>query len=476
METILNNEEAHNTLSRYWNDRSWDEFKKFIETPNLSPAFEKKDNTSYTRNAAVLVMKYIKSLNLKGCSVILYEDNGLSPFLYVTIEASETRNCSQNIGFYAHIDKQPPLHGEWKDGLNAYTLVKDGDKVYGRGTVDDGYALFLIPNLVKTLQDHNVQHDKYTFLFECSEESGSCHLEHYLKKLKNKLKSLDYLICMDSGGPTDDRLWFTSSLRGCFMGELEVSIGKHGHHSGDAGGIVPSPFRILTNLINRVENSMGTMRVLKTELDEKNLVDAVKTAHLLGKEGMTRFEVEEGLTYSPDDMTNEEVYLYLKNTWKPSLTVIGLDGLPSVADGGNFIHPTLKCKLSVRLPPNLDAEEAKNIMKEEFESNPPFNARVEFTPTLSCNGWMAPDMGYEFNSFIKNASLKYYGKESGYVSCGGSIPIMSLLSEMLPDTKIMATGVLTSESNAHAPNEVLDLKILDQFSKSMYDLLCYWSQ
>ena len=42
---------------------------------------------------------------------------------------------------YGHLDKQPEMTG-WREGLGPWQPVLEGDKLYGRGGADDGYAIF----------------------------------------------------------------------------------------------------------------------------------------------------------------------------------------------------------------------------------------------------------------------------------------------------------------------------------------------
>ena len=464
--------EIREKLDNYWKN-SYPYFESFINLPSLSPAFNKtEDDHRLLEESLHIVINYINSLGLNGVNIELSKcsfDENLSPFLLVTIDP--TRESYKTIGFYAHADKQPPFTDKWDDGLHPYKLVKRDNKLYGRGTVDDGYALFSIFNLIKVIQEHNTEHDKYIVMIETSEESGSCHLSHYLEKYSDLLKDMSHLICMDSGGPTGDRLWFTSSLRGCFMGELTVSIGNTEIHSGDGGGVVPSPYRILNSVLARIENpENGKMKCLHTNIPESHLLDMVKASSILSYNEMFAFPVNNEIDMFPN-ASNKQLRLYIRNSWKPSLTVIGFDGLPTVAEGGNAINPTVSAKLSIRLPPNMKASDAKLIVKNILEKNPPHNAKVLFEPSLSCDGWVSKDLDNNMISTLNNASNTFYHNPVGFISSGGSIPIMGLLQEKLSQCVIVATGILTSESNAHGPNEFLCTNALSAFNISMYNML-----
>lgn len=90
---------------------------------------------------------------------------------------------------------------------------------------------------------------------EGEEESGSGHYMNYLEKLNEKIKTPDFLICLDSGCGNYDTMWLTTSLRGNIKADISVKVLTEGVHSGGASGIVPSSFRILRNLLDRIEDS-----------------------------------------------------------------------------------------------------------------------------------------------------------------------------------------------------------------------------
>jgi acetylornithine deacetylase/succinyl-diaminopimelate desuccinylase-like protein len=135
--------------------------------------------------------------------------------------------------------------------------------------------------------------------------------------------------------------------------------------------------------------------------------------------------------------------------------VTGVDGLPPITDAGNVLRPLTAVKVSLRIPPTLDARAAARRLQELFESDPPYGARVRFTPSTPSPGWDAPPLAGWLARSIERASTTHFGRPPMSSGVGGSIPFMSLLGERFPQAQFVITGVLGPGSNAHGQNEFL---------------------
>jgi acetylornithine deacetylase/succinyl-diaminopimelate desuccinylase-like protein len=354
---------------------------------------------------------------------------------------------------YGHLDKQPPMVG-WRDDLGPWTPYLDADgRLYGRGGADDGYAVFAALATVKTLQDHGQPHGRLVILIECSEESGSCDLPHYIDAYAARLGTPDLVICLDSGCGNYEQLWSTTSLRGLMSLNLRIEVLREGVHSGLAGGIVPNPFMILRTLLDRLEDAdTGAIRLreLYVPVPEERLRQTAQAAGVLGRAIVEDFPLLEGVSVLAED----PVELYLNGSWRPALAVTGQDGMPSVTQAGNVLLPQLTCKLSLRLPPTLQADQAAAAVKRLLETEPPFGARVTVTGS-GANGWNAPPLAPWLAEATDTSSREFFGKEACYLGLGGSIPFMAMLGERFPRAQFLITGVLGPHANAHGPNEFL---------------------
>src|SRR5690606_3022686 len=145
----------------------------------------------------------------------------------------------------------------------------------------------------------------------------------------------------------------------------------------------------------------------------------------------------------------------LNRTWRPFLSVVGADGMPAIKDAGNVLRPRTALKLSLRLPPLLDAERAVGAMKALLEKDPPLGAQVTFESDQAASGWSAPPTAPWLQGALDAASRTHYGKPAAMMGEGGTIPFMGMLGKHFTDAQFLITGVLGPKSNAHGPNEFL---------------------
>jgi acetylornithine deacetylase/succinyl-diaminopimelate desuccinylase-like protein len=298
-------------------------------------------------------------------------------------------------------------------------------------------------------------------VIETCEESGSYDLPAYLDTLAPRMGNVQLVIALDSGCGNYDQLWATTSLRGLVNGTLTVKVLNEGVHSGDAGGIVPSSFRVARALLDRVDDARtGTVGApaFQCEIPPARTIQARQAAEILGDALWQRFpwaSCASGQGELVQPPTRDKVELILNRTWRASLSVIGADGLPPTASAGNVLRPETVLKLSLRIPPAVDGATATRALKQILESDPPHNADVRFDADTGATGWNAPEFAPWLAESLNEASLACYGKPTAYMGEGGTIPFMGMLGAKFPAAQILVTGVLGPKSNAHGPNEFL---------------------
>ena len=354
---------------------------------------------------------------------------------------------------YGHLDKQPEMTG-WRDGLGPWNPVLDGEKLYGRGGADDGYAVFASVCALHALRDQNLDHARVVAVIEFSEESGSPDLPPYVQHFEELLGQPDLVVCLDSGAGNYDQFWSTTSLRGLVGGTLKVQVLQEGVHSGDASGIVPSSFRILRPLLDRLEDAAtGEIRpdALRVEIPQQRIGQAHRVAEVLKDEVFSKFPWAEGMRRVEGDLSE----LILNRTWRPQLEITGQDGIPPVQKAGNVLRAYTTLNLSLRLPPTLATEKAQAVVKKLLEKDPPYGAKVTVEFSEPAQGWNAPELSPWLDQAIDEASKSFYGKPALNMGEGGSIPFMGMLGEKFPKAQFVVTGVLGPQSNAHGPNEFL---------------------
>jgi acetylornithine deacetylase/succinyl-diaminopimelate desuccinylase-like protein len=293
-------------------------------------------------------------------------------------------------------------------------------------------------------------------LIEGCEESGSYDLPAYIDHLADRIGVPSLVVCLDSGAGDYERLWHTTSLRGMVTGDLRVEMLREGVHSGDASGIVPDTFRVLRALLSRLEEE-ASGRILPetfhTQIPDDRVREAAITAEALGAAVPGKYPFLEGACSVPGEIPE----LVLNRTWRPALSITGADGLPPIESAGNVCRPHTAVKVSLRLPPTLDADAAAKRLKVLLEEDPPYGAHVTFELESACPGWNAPPIADWLSDSVSSASMSYFGNPHAYNGEGGSIPFMGMLGEKFPAAQFLITGVLGPESNAHGPNEFLHL-------------------
>jgi acetylornithine deacetylase/succinyl-diaminopimelate desuccinylase-like protein len=342
----------------------------------------------------------------------------------------------------------------WREDLSPWTPVREGDKLYGRGGADDGYSAFASLAALRLLKEQGLPHARCVVLIEACEESGSYDLPAYIEALAPRIGKPSLVVCLDSGCANYEQLWMTTSLRGLVGGNLRVDILTEGVHSGDATGIVPSSFRILRQVLSRVEDeATGRIKVegLHVEIPKERREQAREAAKVLEGEVFTKFPWVPGARPVSEDGAE----LVLNRTWRPALAVTGVDGMPALSNAGNVLRPFTTFKLSMRIPPRLDPKAGMKALKDALEKDPPYGAKVTFEGDKASVGWDAPPLAGWLSRAVESASKTFFGQPAMAMGEGGTIPFMGMLGERFPEAQFLITGLLGPGSNAHGPNEFL---------------------
>ena len=464
--SALNISRALDEVSRAWDEDIVRQLTDYIRIPAKSPMFDPQwavhgHLDTVMRNAA----SWVESQKIEGLRLEVIRLEGRTPVLFFEVPAcggaTGQTTSAQTVLMYGHLDKQPEFTG-WRHDLGPWTPSYEDGKLYGRGGADDGYAVYASIAAITALKSQQVAHPRIVGLIETCEESGSPDLLPYVDALRTRLGDVGLVICLDSGAGNYDQLWLTTSLRGMASGTLKVEILTEGVHSGDASGLVPSSFRIMRQVLDRLEDSQ-TGRLLPAsfhcQVPPDRLQQARATAAILGEELFRRFPWAHydcgGATTFALPTTTDPLQALLARTWTPTLSVTGVDGMPDLQNAGNVLRPYTAFKLSLRLPPLVEAAQAVQQLKTLLEDNAPYQARVTFEGSSAATGWNAPATAPWFEQALNAASQSCYGAPCGYIGQGGTIPLMNMLSQGFPKAQMMVCGVLGPKSNAHGPNEFL---------------------
>ena len=448
----MNQEQIQQFVNRNWDESILPTIQEYIRIPNKSVAFDRDwQQHGYMERAVQLAVDWCRRHAVPGMQLEVLRSQGRTPLIFIEIPG----DGDDTVLLYGHLDKQPEFTG-WAEGLGPWTPVLRGDKLYGRGGADDGYAIFASLTAICALQDQNLRHARCVVVIECCEESGSLDLPLYIAQLGTRIGNVSLVVCLDAECGNYDQLWCTTSLRGNLTGTLSVDVLTEGVHSGAASPIVPSSFRILRSLLDRVENSTtGTIRIksLKPQIPAQRRSQIQRAAKILGKSVCAKFPFVKGMRPASSDPAK----LLTQNTWGATLSVTGAEGLPAIENAGNVLRPRTAAKLSFRLPPTADVRKAAAEIKRLLERSPPYGARVNFIPDPAMGGWNAPPVAPWLERSMKVASKAFFGKDAMYMGTGGSIPFMGMLGKKFPKAQFLVTGLLGPHANAHGPNEFLHI-------------------
>ena len=435
----------------------------YIAIPAKSPMFDADwAQHGYLDRVVRDAATWVEGRRIAGLKLEVVRIEGRTPLIFFEVPATRSGG-GDTVLLYGHLDKQPEFNG-WRNDLGPWTPKYQDGMLYGRGGADDGYAVFAALTAIEALDVQGIPRPRCVGVIESCEESGSPDLPAYIDALQPRLGNVSLVVCLDSGAGNYDQLWLTTSLRGMVSGVLKVEVLSEGVHSGDASGLVPSSFRILRQVLDRLEDSK-TGRLLPAalhcEIPAERVAQAQATAKILGDEVWKRFPWACGADGAATLPTSTDpTDALLRRTWQPTLSVTGAEGFPELRNAGNVLRPHTAFKLSLRLPPLVDGNKAAAQLKALLEDNAPYNARVTFIADgrvdgQGATGWNAPSLAPWLERALNAASRANFGAPCGYIGQGGTIPFMSMLQQGFPAAQMMVCGVLGPKSNAHGPNEFL---------------------
>ena len=441
-----------------WIDENWEasvqpSLEEYIRIPAQSPAFDADWQATGDLDSSIEHLTgWLATLDLNRVSHTVHSLPGRTPLLLVKIVGT----APGEVLCYSHLDKQPPLTDLWSEGLHPFEPVRRGDFLYGRGSVDDGYGNYLCALAVAGLQAAGIPHPTVRLLIETCEESGSPDLPAYLDHLTDSLGQPDLITVIDSGAGDYERLWITESLRGLVSGTLDVAVSREGVHSGLAGGIIPESFRIARGQLEKLEDSATgevLLDALKVEITDSLRDRAGRIAAVLGDSVWTEFPFLEGV--SPQ--VGDPVEIILNGNWRPCVAVVGADGIPSIADAGNVLRPDTRLKVSVRIPPGVDAVAATIAIKQCLESDPPHGAKVKFEADMGADGFSAEPLDGALGEALSDSAMALHGHAPMPMFEGGTIPFLAMMQQKYPAARFLVTGSMGPDGNAHGPDEKLHI-------------------
>lgn len=467
----------HETVNRTWDQDVLPSLSDLVKIPAVSVMFDADwASSGHLDAAAEHVRAWLAARDLPGATVEILRLPGRTPVVLMDVPASEGMPADGGtVLLYGHLDKQPPVGG-WSEGLGPWTPVIRGDRLYGRGAADDGYSGYAASTAIEALRAAGGKHARCLVLLETSEESGSPDLPAYLEAYRDRLGAISLVVCLDSGGQDYERLWLTTSLRGLCSVTVTVTVLESGQHSGSASGVVPSSFRVLRQLLERIEDSK-TGEILLPELHgdipAERAGEMKALADLAPGAAAAAFPLVEGM--SP--VSTDDFELMANNAWRPTLSIIGGAGLLLPEDAGNVLRPFTTLTLSFRLPPLTDQDAALAAVERALTTDVPYGAKVTLSRQETGPGWNAPPTAAWLHDALETVSTTVFdGSQCLTMGLGGSIPFMGSLGEAYPEAQFMVTGALSNDSNPHVPDEWLHIPQAKRVTESVALVLAAHAQ
>src|SRR5215470_594882 len=304
-------------VQRAWDDDIVPALTEYIRIPAKSPMYDAQwAEHGHIERAVTLMTDWARRRRIEGLAIEVVRLSGRTPLILMEAPGAG----GETVLLYGHCDKQPEMVG-WAPDAGPWIPVRRGQRLFGRGAGDDGYAVFAALTAIEALEAQGVPHARCVVLIEGSEESGSPDLPAYVEALSDRIRP-GLVVCLDSGCGDYEHLWATTSLRGLLSGTLTVSVLSEGVHSGGASGIVPSSFRILRQLLGRLEDERTgeiLVRDCHAEIPSERLGEVRAVAGLLGDLILRRYPFVPGMR----PVTSDPVEALLNNTWRPTLSVTG---------------------------------------------------------------------------------------------------------------------------------------------------------
>jgi acetylornithine deacetylase/succinyl-diaminopimelate desuccinylase-like protein len=442
-------------------NRYIEELKEFLRIPSISTLEENKKDM---QAAAQFAANKLKSAGLNR--VEIFQTKG-HPLVYGEWLGAPGK---PTVLVYGHYDVQPVDPIElWKSPPFEPTIV--GDNIFARGATDDkGQVYVHIKSVEAYFKTNGALPLNVKFLIEGEEEIGSENLSQFLKENVKLLKCNAVLISdtslFASGVPT-----LTYGLRGlCFM-EVEVTGPSQDLHSGSFGGGVPNPINVLANIISKLVDKDGRIKitgfyddVLKLSKKERENFKAIKFSE-------KNWAKEIGLKY----VTGEKGYTTLERIWaRPTLDCNGIYGGFTGQGAKTVIPSKATAKISMRLVPFQDPKKIEKLFTSFINKIAPKEVSVKVTGLHGGYPVITPIEDKATLAGAKAMQLAF-GKKTVFMREGGSIPIVVEFAERLKAAPVLMGLGLDSE-NLHSPNEHFNLKhfqlgikssayFFDEFSK-----------
>ncbi len=378
-------------------------------------------------------------------------------------------NGAPHLLYYGHYDVQPadPLE-LWTSPPFEPVLVDgpNGKRLVARGAVDDkGQTLMWIEALRAWHKVAGGPPCAITAVIEGEEEIGSPNLEPFLAANAHELKA-DVAVISDTGMWDVNTPALSTRLRGLCYTQLDITAANRDLHSGMYGGSALNPLNLITRILGELHDSEGRIQIPGFYDGVPEISDAQRAAWQAL--GFSEHDFLGGIGLSVP--AGERGRSALERLWaRPTADINGIWGGYTGPGSKTVIASEAHAKISFRLVPGQDPDRVFEGFQRFVRERLPADAKAEFQMFSGSPGIEVPDDSPWIRA-AQAALQEEFGKPAAMIGCGGSIPVVSSLRNVLGlDTVLMGFGL--EDDQVHSPNEKFDMVCFHRGTRSHARLL-----
>jgi acetylornithine deacetylase/succinyl-diaminopimelate desuccinylase-like protein len=407
-----------------------------VRIPSVSAASYPAAEVRHSAEAVARLLEeagaaHVQILELEGAHPAVYGEVGGPP-------------DTPTVLLYAHHDVQPPGPAdEWRTG--PFEPSERDGRLYGRGSSDDKSGVIMHLGMLRAFGGKPPVGVK--FFFEGEEEVGSSHLEDFLHKYSDQIRS-DVIVIADAGTWRVGAPAITTSLRGITACVVEVRTLNSAVHSGQFGGAFPDAITTLCHLLASLHDEGGNVAVPGLVAYESDPLD------LTEDEVRQQAGTVAGLKSIGDGGWTSRMWS------KPAISVLAIDA-PRISEAINQLVPVAAAKVSMRLAPGQDGKAAEDALRRHLEANVPWGAELTVRSDGFGDAFALATDAPAFAAF-REAMEAVWGTPPVEMGSGGSIPFVAAFSAQMPDAPVILIGAGDPTSAFHGPNESQHLGDLEK--------------
>lgn len=419
---------------------------RLVEVPSISTDGEHQKEIEDCAKLTGVIMEWA---GLQNISILRAGDS--NPYVYGEWLGAPGK---PTVFLYSHNDVQPVnfledwLSDPWK-------LTERDGRFYGRGSADDKGAIAVqLGAIAAWLKTRGSLPVNVKVLVESEEEVGSRNLDSFFKENRERLMSDVIVVCdtenIETGLPS-----ITYSLRGIVGVQVDVESATKPVHSGMAGGMLADAALALNVILSRLYWKNGKIPIKGFYDKVRKLTSKEKRAFkkLPGNDESWRRDM--GVLPGVNLAVETKTHPY-EQTWrKPSITVIAQEA-SSIKGASNQVLPRASAIVSCRIVPDMEPEEVYRQISDTLTKDPPWGVKVTVKPAGNVKWWMTDPQGPAFEAAL-SALKKGYGAKPVGIGCGGTIGFVGPLADLFGGAPALLLGIEDPRTNAHAPNESLDV-------------------